>query len=67
MLDISNKIIGFVISNAKLNISKWLSFFILLTNHITYTKCCSKGLNTLLILIISMAPLTAVCLHSWNA
>lgn len=47
MLGISHKIIGFAISNTKLNISKWLSFSILLADHITHTKCCSKGLNTI--------------------
>lgn len=47
MLGISNKIIEFAISNTKLNISKWLSFSILLTDHITHTKYCSKGLNTI--------------------
>lgn len=59
MLGISNKIIVFVISNTKLSISNWLSFSVLLPDHITQTKCCHKVLNTLLILIVLMAPLTA--------
>lgn len=52
MLGISNKIIGFVISNKKLSISNRLSLTILLPNHVTHTKCCCKGLNTLSILIV---------------
>lgn len=58
MLGIRNKIICFVISNKKLNISSLISFFILFPDHITHTKCCRQGLNTLLIVIDVVAPLT---------